>query len=71
MEDETVVPRVRVAGQRLNERQRSHKHPRLAALFSLECHIVGQLVAKNAFLANLTVFRTSNKMLGSLLNSQG
>jgi flagellar hook protein FlgE len=38
---------------------------------ALESDIVGQLVAKNAFLANLTVFRTSNKMLGSFLNSQG
>jgi len=38
---------------------------------ALEADIVDQLVAKNAFLANLAVFRTSNKMLGSLLNIQG
>ena len=32
--------------------------------------VVGQLVSKNAFLANLAVFRTSNKMLGALLDEE-
>lgn len=38
---------------------------------ALESDIVGQLSAKNAFLANLAVFRTANRMLGSLLNQHG
>lgn len=37
---------------------------------SLETDVVQQLQAKNAFLANLTVFRTSNQMMGALLNEQ-
>jgi len=38
---------------------------------SLETELVGQLSAKNAFLANLSVFRTNNEMMGSLLDIQG
>jgi flagellar hook protein FlgE len=37
---------------------------------SIEMDIVQQLQAKNSFLANLTVFRSSNQMMGSLLNLQ-
>ncbi|MDL2336497.1 MAG: flagellar basal body protein [Pseudomonadota bacterium] len=35
---------------------------------AIEADVVGQLAAKNAFLANLAVFRASDKMLGSLLD---
>ena len=35
-----------------------------------ETDMVGQLVAKNSFLANLAVFRTSDKMLGALLDAK-
>lgn len=35
---------------------------------SLETDLVGQLQAKNAFLANLAVFKTSDAMAGALLN---
>ena len=35
---------------------------------SLEADVVAQLQAKNAFLANLTVFKTSNQMAGALLD---
>jgi flagellar hook-associated protein FlgK len=35
---------------------------------SLETDIVSQLQAKNAFLASLSVFKTSDKMAGALLN---
>lgn len=42
-----------------------------AAGNALEADFVGQLMAKNTFLANWAVFRTSNKMLGSLLDEQG
>jgi flagellar hook-associated protein FlgK len=35
---------------------------------ALETDIVSQLQAKNAFLANLAVFKTSNKMAGTLLD---
>jgi flagellar hook protein FlgE len=38
---------------------------------ALETDMVDQLVAKNAFLANLAVFRASNKMLGALVDAQG
>ena len=34
----------------------------------LEADVVAQLQAKNAFLANLAVFKTSNKMQGALLD---
>ena len=37
---------------------------------SIETDVVQQLQAKNAFLANLTVFRTSNQVMGALLNEQ-
>lgn len=37
---------------------------------AIEEDVVGQLVAKNAFLANLAVFRTSDKMLGALLDAK-
>jgi flagellar hook protein FlgE len=37
---------------------------------SLETDVVSQLQAKNAFLANLAVFKTSDKMAGALLNIQ-
>ena len=33
--------------------------------------MVDQLVAKNAFLANLAVFKTGDQMLGALLNARG
>jgi len=35
---------------------------------SLETDVVSQLQAKNAFLANLAVFKTSNAMAGALLD---
>lgn len=35
---------------------------------SLETDVVAQLQAKNAFLANLAVFKTSNTMAGALLD---
>jgi flagellar hook protein FlgE len=37
---------------------------------SLETDVVAQLQAKNAFLANLAVFKTSNKMTGALLDQK-
>lgn len=37
---------------------------------ALEGDMVDQLVAKNAFLANLAVFRASDKMLGKLMDAQ-
>jgi flagellar hook protein FlgE len=37
---------------------------------AIEADIVGQLAAKNSFLANLAVFRTSDAMLGALLDAQ-
>lgn len=36
---------------------------------SLETDVVGQLQAKNSFLANLAVFKTSDKMSGALLET--
>ena len=38
---------------------------------ALETDMVDQLVAKNTFLANLAVFRASDKMLGALMDAQG
>ncbi len=35
---------------------------------ALEADVVAQLQAKNAFLANLAVFKTSNKLAGALLD---
>lgn len=37
---------------------------------ALEADIVAQLQAKNAFLANLAVFKTSNQMAGALLDKK-
>ena len=37
---------------------------------SLEADVVAQLQAKNSFLANLAVFKTSYKLAGSLLNEK-
>lgn len=37
---------------------------------AIEADMVGQLAAKNSFLANLAVFRTSDKMLGALLDAK-
>lgn len=37
---------------------------------ALEADMVGQLQAKNAFLANLQVFKTSNAMTGALLDQK-
>lgn len=37
---------------------------------ALESDVVEQLSAKNAFLANLQVFRTHDRMLGSLLDAK-
>jgi flagellar hook protein FlgE len=39
-----------------------------AAGCSLERDVVSQLVAKNAFMANLVVFRTADDMAGTLLS---
>jgi len=36
---------------------------------ALETDVVAQLQAKNAFLANLAVFKTSNKMAGALFDT--
>lgn len=36
---------------------------------ALETDMVGQLQAKNAFLANLAVFKTSQQMTGALLDT--
>lgn len=38
---------------------------------ALEADLVGQLQAKNAFLANLAVFRTGDAMTGALLDAVG
>ena len=38
---------------------------------ALETDQVAQLQAKNAFLANLSVFKTSNQMAGALLDKKG
>lgn len=37
---------------------------------ALETDMVAQLQAKNAFLANLAVFKTSNQMAGALLDQK-
>jgi flagellar hook protein FlgE len=37
---------------------------------TIEADMVGQMVAKNAFLANLAVFRTGDKMLGAFLDAK-
>jgi flagellar hook protein FlgE len=37
----------------------------------MESDLVGLLQAKNGFLANLAVFRTSHQMMGSLLDVTG
>ena len=37
---------------------------------SLEADVVAQLEAKNAFLANLAVFKTGNKLAGALLDEK-
>jgi flagellar hook protein FlgE len=37
---------------------------------AVESDMVGQLVAKNVFLANLAVFRSGDKMLGALLDAK-
>lgn len=36
---------------------------------ALEADVVGQLQAKNAFLANLAVFRTAQRLSGTLLDA--
>jgi len=38
---------------------------------AMESDMVGMLEAKNAFLANLAVFRTSDRMAGALLDVAG
>ena len=38
---------------------------------AIETDLVGQLVAKNQFLANLAVFKTSDQMMGALLRVAG
>jgi len=38
---------------------------------AMETDMVGQLQSKNAFLANLAVFRTSDRMTGTLLDMAG
>lgn len=37
---------------------------------SIEADVVQQLQAKNAFLANLAVFKSGNQLLGTLVNAQ-
>lgn len=37
---------------------------------AMEADLVGQLQAKNAFLANLAVFKTSNSIAGALLDQK-
>ncbi len=37
---------------------------------ALETDVIAQLEAKNSFLANLAVFKTSNQMQGALLNEK-
>lgn len=37
---------------------------------ALEADVVAQLQAKNAFLANLAVFRTHDRMMGALLDAR-
>ena len=37
---------------------------------NLEEDVVGQLSAKNSFLANLAVFKSADKMLGTLIDSK-
>ncbi len=37
---------------------------------ALETDVVNQLQAKNSFLANLAVFKTSNRMAGALLDEK-
>ena len=37
---------------------------------SLEADVVAQLQAKNSFLANLAVFKTSNRLAGALLDQK-
>jgi flagellar basal body rod protein FlgG len=37
---------------------------------SLETDVVAQLQAKNSFLANLAVFKTSNTLMGALLDQK-
>jgi len=41
-----------------------------AAGADLAADVVGQLQAKNAFLANLAVFKTADRMAGALLNEK-
>lgn len=36
---------------------------------AIESDMVGQLVAKNQFLANLAVFKTQDQMMGALLDA--
>ena len=38
---------------------------------ALETDMVDQLVAKNHFLANLAVFKTSDQLMGTLLDAKG
>jgi hypothetical protein len=38
---------------------------------AIETDVPGELQAKNSFLADLTVFRTQDKVLGALLNISG
>ena len=38
---------------------------------ALEVDVIGQLQSKNAFLANLAVFRAHDRMAGSLLDALG
>jgi len=45
--------------------------PSTAPASSLETDLVGLLQAKNAFLANLAVFRTSDQVAGTLLDLAG
>ena len=38
---------------------------------AMEADVVGLLQAKHAFLANLAVFKTQDRMIGSLLDTRG
>lgn len=46
-------------------------HPASQAGPAPEADVVAQLIAKNQFLANLAVFKTGDRMMGSLLDATG
>lgn len=52
-------------------RRSTDSGPASASGSAIETDLVGQLQAKNAFMANLAVFRASDAMTGSLLDALG